>query len=92
MYVFGSITSGLTLAYVVSSEQLDSWGDMSAIAILGALCVGFGVLHWKVISAMSQAHEQMGETIAEEIRKQNTAMNQLLNRLVSGSKIDDRTQ
>ena len=92
MYVFGSITCGLTLAYVVSSEQLDSWGDMSAIAILGALCVGFGVLHWKVISSMARAHEQMGETIAKEIRKQNTAMNQLLNRLVSGDADDDRTQ
>lgn len=46
MYVFASITSGLALAYVVSSEQIDAWGELSAVAVLGALCVGFGFLHW----------------------------------------------
>ena len=78
MYLFGSITSGVLLAYVVSSEQLDSWGDMSAIAILGALCVGFGVLHWKTSLAWAAA---LGG-LRDEIREQNRAMNELLNKLV----------
>ena len=42
-----SLTSGLSAAAVISSEQLDSWGELGAVAILGLVCIGFGFLHWQ---------------------------------------------
>ena len=71
MYIFGSITSGVLLAYVVSSEQLDAWGEMGAVAVLGALCGGFGVLHWKSQQLWAKTMERREETFLKMLRDQD---------------------
>ncbi|MCR9200437.1 MAG: hypothetical protein NXI04_17515 [Planctomycetaceae bacterium] len=87
MYLMGGVTSGFLLAYFVSSEQLNSWGELGAAAILGLLCVGFGVLHWKTMAAMAKAVERLAksnEKTAADFREDHRRlMEQLVEGLIS---------
>jgi hypothetical protein len=51
-----SAGSAVSAMAVVTSESIDAWGKLGSVGILGALCVGFGYLHFRTIKELSTSH------------------------------------
>lgn len=77
-----SAASALTAMAVVTSESIDAWGKLGSVGVLGALCVGFGYLHFRTIRELSSSHRDAVKEITSELHRQHESTHALLSTLV----------
>ena len=88
LYLILSAISAVSAGAVVSSESIDAWGKLGSVGILGALCVGFGYLHFRTIRELSNSHREAVNNITTELHRQHESTHSLLSTLVN-RELDD---
>jgi hypothetical protein len=78
-----SAISAVSAMAVVTSESIDAWGKLGSVGILGALCIGFGYLHFRTIRELSTSHRDAVNNITTELHRQHESTHALLSTLVN---------
>ena len=88
LYLILSAISAVSAMAVTTSESIDAWGKLGSVGILGALCVGFGYLHFRTIRELSNSHREAVKEITNELHRQHESTHSLLSILVN-RELDD---
>lgn len=88
LYLILSAISAVSAMAVSTSESIDAWGKLGSVGILGALCVGFGYLHFRTIRELSTSHREAVNNITSELHRQHESTHALLSTLVN-RELDD---
>lgn len=82
MHLIFSSLSAISAMAVVTSESIDAWGKLGSVGVLGALCVGFGYMHFRTVKELSSAHREACQGITSELHRQHESTHALLSTLV----------